>query len=60
MRMVSTGRPDDKAEGITARENYNGHRWDEIPKSLYDELVRYDESLKWISKVLGVQQKTSA
>lgn len=26
-------------------ENYDGHDWEEIPKSLYDELVRYDESL---------------
>jgi hypothetical protein len=27
-------------------ENWDGHGWEEIPKSLYDELVRYDESLK--------------
>lgn len=27
-------------------ENWNGHSWDEIPKSLYDELIRYDDSLK--------------
>lgn len=25
-------------------EDWDGHHWDEIPKSLYDELVKYDES----------------
>ena len=25
-------------------ENWCGHDWEEIPKSLYDELIKFDES----------------
>ncbi len=27
-------------------ENWDGHYWQEIPKSLYDELIKYQESLQ--------------
>lgn len=26
-------------------ENYDGHVWEEIPQSLYDELIKYDDAL---------------
>lgn len=25
-------------------ENWDGHHWQEIPKSLYDELIRFQEA----------------
>lgn len=32
-------------------EDWDGHHWDEIPKLFYDELVKYDDSLKGDSHV---------
>ena len=26
-------------------ENYSGHHWEEIPRSLFDELIKHDESI---------------
>jgi hypothetical protein len=37
---------EEDSEYFWSIENWDGHVWNKIPKSLYDELVRYDESLK--------------
>ena len=37
---------DEDGEYFWSIENWDGNVWSEIPKSLYDELIRYDDSLK--------------
>ena len=37
---------DDDGKFYWSIENYDGNDWQEIPESLYNELVKYDDTFK--------------